>query len=141
VSDALRAISVADKLCALARDGLGGIDLAIAAWPAEYRAIVWMSVADIASRRASEARDTVSTPSGRDDSTDHIDWDTMAEERLGQRSREHGRHIPQTSPAPGCDSGSPSAALDVVSSLPGHDETMRGLDALTIRHAVGGSKE
>lgn len=43
----------------------------------------------------------------REDDTDHIDWDTIAEERLGQRPRsEHGRHIPQTSPAPGCDSGS-----------------------------------
>lgn len=40
----------------------------------------------------------------------HIDWDILAEERLGQRPRsEHGRHIPQTSPAPGYDSGSYSA--------------------------------
>jgi hypothetical protein len=45
------------------------------------------------------------------DETDHIDWDILAENRLGQRPRsEHGRHIPQMSPAPGCDSGSPSPA-------------------------------
>lgn len=41
--------------------------------------------------------------------TDHVDWDAMAERRLGQSPAEHGRHIPQTSPAPGCDSGSHSA--------------------------------
>lgn len=46
--------------------------------------------------------------------TDHIDWDILAEERLGQRPIAHGRHIPQTSPAPGCDSGSLSAATGDV---------------------------
>jgi hypothetical protein len=56
------------------------------------------------------------------DETDHIDWDILAEERLGQRPRsEHGRHIPQTSPAPGNDSGSHSAhrIADAIYSTPG----------------------
>lgn len=33
---------------------------------------------------------------GERDETDHIDWDDMAEKRLGQS--EHGRHLAQPSP-------------------------------------------
>lgn len=62
---------------------------------------------DFVRQLANDHLDAAQRPIERDDSTDHIDWDLMAEERLGQRPRsEHGRHIPQTSPAPGDDSGS-----------------------------------
>jgi hypothetical protein len=53
---ALKAISTADKIVSLAEDGLRGIDRTIGAWPAEFRAIIWEAVADIASRRARVAR-------------------------------------------------------------------------------------
>jgi hypothetical protein len=59
---ATRAISVADKVVALAEDGLRSIDRTIAAWPAEFRVIIWEAVADIASRRAAGARDYVGCP-------------------------------------------------------------------------------
>jgi hypothetical protein len=60
VSDhALKAISVADKVLSLAEDGLRGIDRTIAAWPSEFRAIIWDAVADIATRRAAAARGDV----------------------------------------------------------------------------------
>lgn len=55
-SHAQKAISTADKVVSLAEDGLRGIELAIAAWPVEYREIVWIAVADIAARRAIAAR-------------------------------------------------------------------------------------
>lgn len=58
---ALKAISAADKIVSLAEDSLRGIDLTIAAWPAEFRAIIWDAVADIASRRARVARIPVGT--------------------------------------------------------------------------------
>jgi hypothetical protein len=53
---AQRAISLADKVLSFVEDGLRGIDRATAAWPAEFRAIVWETVADIASRRGRDAR-------------------------------------------------------------------------------------
>jgi hypothetical protein len=53
---ALNAIAVADKVAALSETGLRGIELTIKTWPAEFRAIVWDAVADIASRRAALAR-------------------------------------------------------------------------------------
>lgn len=55
-SHALKAVSIADQIVTLAEDGLRGVDLTIAAWPAEFRAIIWDAVADIASRRARIAR-------------------------------------------------------------------------------------
>jgi hypothetical protein len=61
---AKRAIALADKVLSFVEDGLNGIDRATAAWPAEYRAIVWETVADIAARRGREARASdVGTPS------------------------------------------------------------------------------
>lgn len=56
MGDALKAISVADKVVSMAQDGLRGVDRMIEAWPAEFRAIIWEAVADIASRRAAAAR-------------------------------------------------------------------------------------
>ena len=58
--DALRAISLADKAVSFAEDGTRGIDRAIAAWPAEFRALIWDAVAAIATSRAADARDRVS---------------------------------------------------------------------------------
>ena len=63
--------------------------------------------------------------------TDHIDWDKMAEERLGQSPIEHGRHIPQTSPAPGCDSGSHSAQ---ASWMPIGTAPMDGTEIIGVFH-------
>lgn len=57
MGDALKAISVADKVVSLAQDGLDGIDRTVAKWPAEFRAIIWEAVADIATRRAAAARE------------------------------------------------------------------------------------
>lgn len=51
------AVEVADRVVSLAEDGLRSIDRTILSWPAEFRAIIWDAVADIASRRAAAARD------------------------------------------------------------------------------------
>ena len=56
MADMKMAVSVADKVVSLAQDGLRGIERTVAAWPAEFRAIIWDAVADIASRRAAAAR-------------------------------------------------------------------------------------
>jgi hypothetical protein len=57
VSDhAQRAFSVADKVVSLAEDGLSVIDRTIAAWPAEFRAIIWDAVVGIAAQRAEASR-------------------------------------------------------------------------------------
>jgi len=53
-----KAISVADRVVSLAEDGLRSLDRTITSWPAEFRAIIWDAVADIASRRAAAARET-----------------------------------------------------------------------------------
>lgn len=59
-----RAFSIADKVVSLGEDGLRGLDLAVSAWPAEFRAIIWETVADVAARRGVAARDAVSSPPG-----------------------------------------------------------------------------
>jgi hypothetical protein len=51
-----KAVSLSGQIAKLAEDGLRGIDLTIAAWPAEFQAIIWETVADIASRRAAQLR-------------------------------------------------------------------------------------
>lgn len=56
MADMKTSISVADRVVSLAQDGLQGIDRTVSAWPAEFRAIIWDAVADIASRRAAAAR-------------------------------------------------------------------------------------
>lgn len=56
MADMQTSISVADRVVSLAEDGLRGIDRTIAAWPAEFRAIVWEAVFEIATRRASADR-------------------------------------------------------------------------------------
>jgi len=55
-SHAQKTISLADQVVSLAEDGVSGIDRTIISWPAEFRAIIWDAVADIAARRAAAAR-------------------------------------------------------------------------------------
>lgn len=55
----LKAVSTADRVVALANDGLRGIDLTIAAWPPEFRAIIWEAVSEMATSRAATARGRV----------------------------------------------------------------------------------
>jgi hypothetical protein len=51
-----RTVNLADQVVSLAEDGLRSIDRAISSWPAEFRVIIWDAVADIATRRANDAR-------------------------------------------------------------------------------------
>lgn len=57
-SHEVKAQALADKITAKARDALSGVDreMSIMKWPAEFRAIMWDAVAELASRRAAEAR-------------------------------------------------------------------------------------
>jgi hypothetical protein len=64
-SHAERSLSIADKVVSLAEDGLRGLDRTIAPWPAEFRAIIWDAVHEIAIRRAESARAAVSEPGER----------------------------------------------------------------------------
>ena len=49
-------IDVAGKVVSMAEDALSGLDRAIRTWPADFRAIMWDAIADIAQRRAAAAR-------------------------------------------------------------------------------------
>lgn len=51
-----KAIDVATRVTALAEVALRGLDVTIAGWPAEFRAIIWGAVAEIAVRRADAAK-------------------------------------------------------------------------------------
>jgi hypothetical protein len=53
---AVRSIALADKIVSFAEDGTRSIDRAIAAWPDDFKAIIWDAVAEIAKQRAAEAR-------------------------------------------------------------------------------------
>jgi hypothetical protein len=57
---AVKSIALADKIVSFAEDGTRPIDRAIAAWPAEFRAVIWDAVAEIAKQRAADARDAQS---------------------------------------------------------------------------------
>jgi hypothetical protein len=52
---AAKVLEVADRITAMSANALSGLDIAMSKWPAEYRAIVWRAVADMATRRAEEA--------------------------------------------------------------------------------------
>jgi len=52
-------ISVAVRIVSLVQDGLRPLDRTIAAWPAEFRALIWDAVAAIATARAAESRHPV----------------------------------------------------------------------------------
>jgi hypothetical protein len=54
-----RAVSLADKVVAMAEHALAGLELSTKQWPAEFRVIIWEVVADIAARRADAARPRV----------------------------------------------------------------------------------
>lgn len=64
MADVQKVISIADQVVSLAEDGLRGIDRTITPWPAEFRAIIWDAVADIASHRAADARSAVGSLAG-----------------------------------------------------------------------------
>jgi hypothetical protein len=53
----MRSAALADKIVSFAEDSTRSIDRAIAAWPAEFKAIIWDAVAEIAVQRAKAARD------------------------------------------------------------------------------------
>jgi hypothetical protein len=55
-NQAEKVISIADRVVSLVEDGLRPLERTIAAWPAEFSAIVWETVADVAARRASALR-------------------------------------------------------------------------------------
>ena len=56
MTHAEKALAIADKVVTMAENGLGPLDRTIASWPAEFQAIIWDAVADIAQRRAAAAR-------------------------------------------------------------------------------------
>jgi hypothetical protein len=58
---ATKAIATADRVVSLAEDGLRDLERTIAKWPAEFRAIIWLAVTDIAAKRLKAARDAMST--------------------------------------------------------------------------------
>lgn len=51
-----KVIDTSERIAAMAEDALRGLDLSISHWPADFRAIIWGAVADIASRRAIDAK-------------------------------------------------------------------------------------
>ncbi len=66
----MKAISLADKIVSFAEDGTRAIDRSVAAWPAEFQAIIWDAVAVIAVQRAKAARDA------------HVEKDTLSDIQL-----------------------------------------------------------
>lgn len=50
-----KAKALAAKVTATAEDGLRPIEMMLAHWPAEFRAIMWGAVSDIARKRQVEA--------------------------------------------------------------------------------------
>ena len=63
-SHLIKSIEIASKVTSMADDALRPLDLTIAAWPGEYRAIIWQAVADMALSRAMDARESVSRSQG-----------------------------------------------------------------------------
>jgi F420-0:gamma-glutamyl ligase len=59
MNDPTKVISIADKVVTMAEGALAGLDRVIVDWPAEFRAIMWEAVADIATRRAEAAHASV----------------------------------------------------------------------------------
>jgi hypothetical protein len=51
-----RSADLAEKITAFAEDGVRNLDVVIKGWPAEFRAIMWDAVAEIAKHRAADAR-------------------------------------------------------------------------------------
>jgi hypothetical protein len=61
---ALKALAAADKVLAMAEDSLAGLEMTIAHWPADFRAIIWEAVAGVASRRAENCRKAKGSDNG-----------------------------------------------------------------------------
>lgn len=55
-SHLLKSIALADKIVSSAEHGLAAFEHSIDHYPAEFKAIMWHAVAEIASRRAEAAR-------------------------------------------------------------------------------------
>lgn len=55
-TDMEKAQALAEKITSKAEDALSGIDQEIMKWPAEFRAIMWGAVVEVASLRRSEAQ-------------------------------------------------------------------------------------
>jgi hypothetical protein len=53
-----KAVDTSAKIVAMAEGALRGLDLVISSWPGEFRAIIWETVADIATRRAADAKNS-----------------------------------------------------------------------------------
>lgn len=53
---AAKAEALAEKITATADAGLRNLEITLHKWPAEFQAIMWDAVVEIASRRAAEAR-------------------------------------------------------------------------------------
>lgn len=51
-----KAKALAEKITATASAGLNGLEITLMKWPAEFRAIMWDAVVEIARQRANEAR-------------------------------------------------------------------------------------
>jgi len=54
-----KAIGVAEKIEAMLTDTLRPLKATIKGWPADFRVIIWEALADIASRHAQEARNSI----------------------------------------------------------------------------------
>lgn len=50
-------LALAEKITSTAEAGLHNFDVTVNKWPAEFQAIMWEAIAEIASRRAQAARD------------------------------------------------------------------------------------
>ena len=53
---AKKALALADKILVKAADALSDIEREMATWPADFSAIMWETIADVASRRAQACR-------------------------------------------------------------------------------------
>ncbi len=51
-----KAINISDKVMTMAEGALHSLDVVISSWPGDFRAIMWETVADIATRRAADAK-------------------------------------------------------------------------------------
>jgi hypothetical protein len=55
-NQATQAVELATKIAAMAEIAIADFGRTIKNWPPEYQAIIWEAVADVAFRRAEEAR-------------------------------------------------------------------------------------
>lgn len=53
---ALKTMATADKILSLVEDSLAGLEFTTRKWPADFRVIIWESVASVATKRAEAAK-------------------------------------------------------------------------------------